>query len=87
MRPANLLLAAVFGGALLPLAAAAQAPAGVPPVAPVRPVVDDYHGTQVVDPYRYMENVKDPEVQAWMKAHADHTRATLDALPGRAKLL
>jgi prolyl oligopeptidase len=87
MRPANLLLAAVFGGALLPLAAAAQAPAGVPPVAPVRPVVDDYHGTQVVDPYRYMENVQDPEVQVWMKAHADHTRATLDALPGRAKLL
>ncbi len=33
-----------------------------PPLAPVRPVTDDYFGTKMVDPYRYMENLKDPEV-------------------------
>lgn len=60
---------------------------GSPPVAPVRPVTDDYYGTKVVDPYRYMENLKDPEVQAWMKAQNDYTRAVLASIPGREKLL
>jgi prolyl oligopeptidase len=58
-----------------------------PPVAPLRPVTDTYFGTAVVDNYRYMENLDDPEVQAWMKAQAEYTRATLDRLPGRAALL
>ncbi len=56
-----------------------------PPVAPVRPVTDDYHGVKVVDPYRYMENLKDPEVQAWIKAQNDYARAVLGRIPGRAK--
>jgi prolyl oligopeptidase len=42
---------------------------------------------KVVDPYRYMENVNDPEVQAWMKAQNDYTRAMLARIPGRQKLL
>ncbi|MGH9727375.1 MAG: prolyl oligopeptidase family serine peptidase [Candidatus Acidiferrales bacterium] len=58
-----------------------------PPVAPVRPVTTDYYGTKVVDPYRYMESLKDPEVQAWMKEQNDYTHATLANIPGRAKLL
>jgi len=58
-----------------------------PPVAPVRPVSDDYYGTKIVDPYRYMENLKDPEVQAWMRAQNDYTRAVLAQIPGRQKLL
>jgi prolyl oligopeptidase len=73
---------------------ACKAPAGpeqdeptLPPVAPVRPVVDNYYGTKVVDQYRYMENLKDPEVQAWMKAQNDYTRAVLARLPGREQLL
>lgn len=57
------------------------------PFAPVRPVTDDYYGTKIVDNYRYMENLKDPEVQRWMKAQADYTHAMLDSLPGRAALL
>jgi prolyl oligopeptidase len=54
-----------------------------PPVAPVKPVVDTYFGQKVEDPYRYMENQKDPAVVAWMKAQADYTRAALDSMPGR----
>jgi prolyl oligopeptidase len=57
-----------------------------PPVAPVRPVTDDYFATAVVDPYRYLEDFKTPDVQAWMKAQAAYTRARLDAIPGRAAL-
>ncbi len=58
-----------------------------PPVAPVREIVDDYFGTKVSDPYRYMENLKDPEVEAWFKGQNEYTRATLAKIPGRAKLL
>ena len=58
-----------------------------PPVAPVRPVTDVYHGTTVVDPYRYMEKLDDPEVQHWMQAQAAYTRGVLDRLPGRTALL
>ncbi len=39
------------------------------------------------DPYRYLEDMKSPDVAAWMKAQADFTRATLDRIPGRAALL
>jgi prolyl oligopeptidase len=58
-----------------------------PPVAPVRPVTEDFFGTKVTDPYRYMENVADPVVQDWMRSQSAHARATLDAIPGRDRLL
>jgi prolyl oligopeptidase len=58
-----------------------------PPAAPVREVTDDYFGTKVTDPYRWMEDMKNPELLAWMKAQADYTRGVLDALPGRAEAL
>jgi len=58
-----------------------------PPIAPVRPVVDEYHGIQVVDPYRYMETAGNPEVQSWVEGQAEYTRRVLSAIPGREKLL
>ena len=58
-----------------------------PPVAAVKPVTDVYYGKKITDPYRYMEDLKDPEVQAWMKAQNDYTRAVLASIPGRTKLL
>jgi prolyl oligopeptidase len=64
-----------------------QTPPAKPPVAPVRPVTDDYFGTKIVDDYRYMENLKDPGVQSWLKNEDAYTRATLAATPGRDKLL
>jgi len=57
------------------------------PEAPVRPVIEDYFGAKVVDPYRYMENLQDPEVQAWFKREDDRTRAMLATIPGRLRLL
>jgi prolyl oligopeptidase len=72
--------------ALAVLATAALAQSR-PPVAPVRDVVDTYFGVSVHDPYRYMEDLKNPEVAAWVKAQADYTRKTLDRIPGREALL
>ncbi len=60
--------------------------AQTPPVAPVRNVIDEYWGVKVSDPYRYMEDLNDPEVQAWIKAEADYAKATLDRIPGRDSL-
>ena len=59
----------------------------LPPRAPVRPVTDTYYGIKITDPYRYMENLDDPEVQAWIKAQNDYTRSVLANLPGRQQLL
>jgi prolyl oligopeptidase len=58
-----------------------------PPAAPTRDVADTYFGRTFVDPYRWMEDERDPELAAWLKAQNDHARAALDALPGRRKLL
>jgi len=85
MKPTQSFTAVTLAAVLLAASAAAHA-ADAPPVAPVRPVTDTYFGTPVVDNYRYMENLKDPEVQSWMKAQADYTRKVLDAIPGRAAL-
>jgi prolyl oligopeptidase len=49
--------------------------------------VDDYFGTTVADPYRWLEDGDDPEVVAWLQAQAAHTREHLDALPGRAQIV
>jgi len=56
------------------------------PAAPVRPVVDDYFGTEIADPYRYMEDLEDPEVREWMKAQADYTEHVLSLIPGRDEM-
>ena len=76
-------LAVAFGGLFSTLSAAPLSQ----PVAPVRPVIDDYFGTKVTDPYRWMENLKSPEVQAWMKAQSDYTHDYLGKLPGRDDLV
>ena len=69
------------------LLASAFAHAQGQPVAPQHPVVTDYFSTTVVDNYRYMEDLANADVQAWMRAQADYTRARLDAIPGRKPLL
>ncbi len=48
--------------------------------------IEDYHGTQVADPYRWLEDAASAEVQAWSEAQNDMTRAYLDALPMREKI-
>ena len=62
-------------------------PAPAPPVAPVRPVTDTYFGVPVTDPYRYMENLSDPDVAAWFKGQDTYTRGVLAKVPGRDALL
>ncbi|HXJ86213.1 MAG TPA: prolyl oligopeptidase family serine peptidase [Candidatus Binatia bacterium] len=57
------------------------------PKTPRRDVVENYFGTEVADPYRWLEKTSDPEVVEWMKAQNDYTRESLAKIPGRGSLL
>ncbi len=50
-------------------------------------VVDNYHGTQVKDPYRWLENTESPETQQWIAAQNEITRRYLDSLPDRPQFV
>lgn len=55
--------------------------AAAPPVAEKRAVTDRYHGVEVRDDYRWLEDGANPEVRAWVQAQNKATRAYLDGLP------
>ncbi len=59
----------------------------VPPPMPVQNVQDVHWGVTVDDPYRFLEQVKDPAVISWMKGQADATDSILKRIPGRASIL
>ena len=78
-----------FGLVLLTIIAAGVARAEVsnlPPVAAVRPVTDNYFGTKIVDPYRWMENRSSPEFVRYLLAQGAYAKAVLARIPGRDRL-
>ncbi|HYL02834.1 MAG TPA: prolyl oligopeptidase family serine peptidase [Steroidobacteraceae bacterium] len=75
---------AAAAGATIAAAAAAIPPA---PAARVAVVTDTYFGETLRDPYRWMENDKDPDWLPYLKGQNAHTRAVLERIPGRDKLL
>jgi len=48
--------------------------------------VDDYHGTKVADPYRWLEDDNSAETAAWVKAENDFTNAYFAKIPYRAQV-
>jgi prolyl oligopeptidase len=87
VRSFALLFFAVVILALLPSSAQTSAAPDKPPVAPVRPVTDDYFGIKVSDPYRYFEKSDDPEYIAWLKGQDAYTRGQLARIPARDAFL
>ena len=67
---------------LLATALAAQSPLTYPATRK-GDVVDDYHGTKVADPYRWLEDENAPETKAWVEAENKVTSAYLDQIPER----
>ena len=62
-----------------------QAQFKYPPTAE-RPVVDDYFGTKITDSYRWLEDMKSPEVQKWFKDQSDYSNTVIKKIPGRNAL-
>jgi prolyl oligopeptidase len=56
------------------------------PPARVDNVVDDYFGTKVPDPYRWLEDPDSPETQAWVEAENKLTYGFIDSIPAREKI-
>jgi prolyl oligopeptidase len=48
---------------------------------------DTYFGKTYKDPYRWLEDLKDKDVEAWFKAQANLTDGLLAKIPGRDALV
>ena len=58
-----------------------------PPVIDSQEVTETYHGVDVVDPYRNLENLEDSTVVNLMKGQAAHAFNTLSEISGKQKLI
>src|SRR5450631_3205424 len=77
--------AVLFNVSLLSLALAAELPMTYPHTRKVDQV-DDYSGTKVPDPYRWLEDDKSAETTAWVAEQNKATFAYLNHIPYRAQL-
>lgn len=57
-----------------------------PPKAKSETVADDYHGRQITDPYRWLEDSAAPETQQFVAAQNAYTRGVLENISGRDEL-
>ncbi len=94
MTPKKLLFLSLFFF-LLTLAASVVAlekpsdpPSGVPapPKTSVNEVKELLHGTEIVDPYRWLEDQNSPETRAWIDAQNAYTDSLISKYPGREML-
>jgi prolyl oligopeptidase len=86
----------ILAVALLTLTAAARAEGPVsggngvtlpaPPVAATHAATDDYHGTKIEDPYRWLEDAKSPETRAWIDEENWYTQQYLSQVKIRPEI-
>ncbi len=69
----------------LAVAASAQQASGPPPTR-TDTIKETLHGTEIADPYRWLEDGKHPETRTWIDAQIKYTEAVLGRLPGRDAL-
>src|SRR5207244_4406343 len=56
------------------------------PIAKKVDQVDDYHGTKVADPYRWLEDPDAADTRAWVEAENNVTFDFLNQIPERARI-
>ncbi|HTS38880.1 MAG TPA: prolyl oligopeptidase family serine peptidase [Candidatus Solibacter sp.] len=54
-----------------------------PPQATPKPIAEIFHGTRVIDNYRWLEDGNSAATKKWVEEEMAYTRALLDPLPGR----
>jgi len=57
-----------------------------PPVATVNVVTDDYSGTKIEDPYRWLEDAKSPDTRAWIGQENAYTQQYLSQISTRPQI-
>jgi prolyl oligopeptidase len=57
-----------------------------PPPSLVETVTETLHGTQVNDPYRWLENQNSPRTRDWIAQQTRYARTYLDKVPGRERI-
>ena len=56
------------------------------PDVPTVDQVDDYHGTPIADPYRWLEDANSPETKAWIESQNQLTQSFLEDIPSKEHL-
>ena len=85
MQSAPLAVGAAFLVVAMTACQAATQPNMTYPESKKGDVVDDYFGTKVSDPYRWMEDLDAPDVAAWVAAQNQVTFGYLEKLPMRER--
>jgi prolyl oligopeptidase len=57
-----------------------------PPHTPVEPVTEMYHGVEVTDSYRWLEDQNSERTRKWIDEQTRYARAYLDGIPGRERI-
>jgi prolyl oligopeptidase len=84
VRPATILFALLVP--MMTLVSATRTSPLVYPQARRSDQVDDYHGTKVADPYRWLEDTDSAETKAWVEAEDKLTFSYLEQIPYRQAL-
>jgi prolyl oligopeptidase len=58
-----------------------------PPPTAAHSVSDEYQGTQIEDPYRWLEDAKSPQTRAWIGAQNKYTQQYLSQLKSRPEII
>lgn len=77
MRTATACLVALTVASLPALLNAAETAPTAPPLTPEHDIVESYHGLQVHDPYRWLEQAGAPAVETWIDAQNAYTDAVM----------
>ncbi|MBO0798358.1 MAG: S9 family peptidase, partial [Blastocatellia bacterium] len=57
-----------------------------PPYTTIEPVTENFHGTEVIDPYRWLEDQYSERTRQWIEEQTVYARSYLDAIPGREQV-
>jgi prolyl oligopeptidase len=81
-----LILVSILLLSLTPFGCKEKQPALTYPVTEKGDVVDDYFGTKVADPYRWLEDDNAENVKQWVEAQNTVTFGYLEQIPFREKI-